>query len=80
MNKSKRVSLKLSNYFYINVHHLYFSNSPVKEKALTLGNNLPPFLISNSFCLGIKHPQLHNSTTPMVGLNGNFVKKLSVTN
>lgn len=63
------------------MHIVYFSNPPLKEQPLTLNNNLPPLLLSNCFCLDIKHP--HCTTvlsSGCTGLKGNFVTNSSVTN
>lgn len=62
------------------MHIVYFSNPPLKAKALTLNDNLPPLLLSNCFCLDIKHP--HCTTvlsSGRMGLSGNFVTSSSVT-
>lgn len=67
-------SVKLSNHFYINAYRAYFWNSPLKEKALALSNNLPLLLLPNCFCLGIRHPLCMTGLSPaLTGLKGEFV-------
>lgn len=67
-------SVKLSDYFHINAYRAYFRNSPLKEKALALSNDLPLLLLPNCFCLGIRQPLCMTGLSPaLTGLRGDFV-------
>lgn len=59
---------------------MYFSNPPLKEKALALNNNLPPLLLS-TVSVWIQTSSLHNSAVLWsYGTKGNFVTNSGVTN